>query len=35
MQSWIVPGAAHARAFQTQRTEYLARVNAFFDQYLH
>ncbi len=34
LQSWLVPGAAHVRGYQSNPDEYMRRVLAFFDAHL-
>lgn len=33
-QDWIVPGAQHAQSFDVDPSDYIQRVDAFFDEYL-
>lgn len=35
LQVWVVPGAAHVRSYQNHPDDYMQRVIAFFDRYLH
>ena len=34
LRTWLVPGAAHVRAFRTLPDEYMRRVTEFFDEFL-
>jgi len=34
-QYWVVHGAGHAQSYESNTNEYMQRVNAFFDLYLH